>query len=81
MATAMLVQPDRKILVAGKSADGKGGNDLALMRYFADGILDTSFGDAGSKVIPLGAAVNRCNAAKRLALQADGKILVLTNIG
>jgi uncharacterized delta-60 repeat protein len=63
------VQADGKILIAGKSAATSG----VLLRYNPDGTLDTSFGMAGGGVTfpsTEGAAV---------ALQNDGKILVIEN--
>ena len=48
-ATAVLLQADGKIVVAGKRS-----SDLALVRYRADGALDASFGDGGRVVADLG---------------------------
>ncbi|MBV5310107.1 hypothetical protein, partial [Chromatium okenii] len=41
---------DVKILVAGKSGD----TNVALARYSADGVLDTSFGSGGKGTVSLG---------------------------
>jgi uncharacterized delta-60 repeat protein len=47
-ANAVVVEPDGKIVVAGTAFNGGTGNqDFTLVRYNADGSLDTSFGDGG----------------------------------
>ncbi|MBK9015019.1 MAG: hypothetical protein IPM82_13630 [Saprospiraceae bacterium] len=61
-----LIQPDGKILVA-----GKGGNEFALARYQTDGSLDNTFGDGG-KVFT---AVTSISEIRAMALQQDGKIV------
>jgi hypothetical protein len=45
VGSSVALQPDGKIVVAGTS-----GNVLALVRYNADGSLDTSFGNGGQIV-------------------------------
>jgi len=69
-ASAVLVQPDGAIVVAGRS-----NSTLALARYTPDGSLDSSFGTNG-RVTP-GVSVNSVGA---VALQPDGKILVTAGI-
>ncbi|MCA8975883.1 MAG: hypothetical protein KDC98_14270, partial [Planctomycetes bacterium] len=72
-ASSAVVQPDGKILVAGTTFNGTD-DDFVLMRYNADGTLDTTFGGgdgiATTDILTLG------NAAETIALQPDGKILV-----
>lgn len=63
---ALNILPDNKILGAGFTAAG-----FLLMRFTAQGILDTSFGTGGSTVT--GPAGSRLYA---LVNQSDGKILV-----
>lgn len=71
---AIALQPDAKILLAGSSVNVGNDTDFAVVRYNANGTLDTSFGAGGKVVVPLGIATeDQCNA---LALQADGKILL-----
>lgn len=73
---AVWVQPDGKVLVAG-TANGFDANHFGLLRYHADGSLDTSFGAAGrvSTVFPdVWASVND------MAVQADGKIVVVGDV-
>jgi uncharacterized delta-60 repeat protein len=77
-ASAIMVQPDGKIVVAG-TADFNprvpgSGLDFAVARYTANGNLDASFGDAGKIVFDFFGSFDQANAA---ALQPDGKIIVV----
>ncbi|HXQ73757.1 MAG TPA: hypothetical protein VN844_24865, partial [Pyrinomonadaceae bacterium] len=77
-ASAIMVQPDGKIVVAG-TADfnprvPNSGLDFALARYNANGSLDASFGDAGKVVFDFFGSFDQANAA---VLQPDGKIIVV----
>jgi uncharacterized delta-60 repeat protein len=70
--TAVALQRDGRIIVAGYQYVAGAGSVLILNRYNTDGSLDGSFG-AGGKVIStsiVGADV------ARVAIQSDGKILV-----
>jgi uncharacterized delta-60 repeat protein len=69
-ARAVAVQPDGKIVVAG-SASTAAGRDMALVRYNPNGTLDTSFGNGGRVVTPVGGY----GEATALVLQPDGKIV------
>lgn len=62
------LQGDGKIVVAG-SADG----DFAVVRYTDTGALDTSFGDGGKVITPIGSG---SAFGRSMALQSDGKIVV-----
>jgi uncharacterized delta-60 repeat protein len=64
---SVTVQSDGKILVAGSAS-----NDFALVRYNADGSLDTSFGIDGKVTTDIGFS----DQANSVTVQADGKILV-----
>lgn len=72
-AFAVALQGDGKILVAGTADGGASGIDFALVRYNADGSLDTGFGNGGKVTTAFG---NGADSAYALVLQADGKILV-----
>jgi uncharacterized delta-60 repeat protein len=73
-ATAIAVQADGKIVVAGSSDQGgTAGLDFVLVRYNADGSLDATFGNGGIVVTDLGSASDRAWA---LLLMADGKIVL-----
>jgi uncharacterized delta-60 repeat protein len=72
VATAVAVQKDGKIVVAGYSyADGVA--RFAVARCTADGILDSSFSSDGKQLTSIG---NNGAFATAIALQADGKIVM-----
>jgi uncharacterized delta-60 repeat protein len=70
------LQADGKILLAGNSYNESSGEDFALVRYNADGSLDSSFNGDGMLTTDIGP--NRLNgdSLKSMTLQADGKILL-----
>ena len=71
VANAVAVQPDGKIVAAGSTAGFPGG--FALVRYNADGSLDSSFGTGGRVTTNIGQPNSTANA---VAIQPDGKIVV-----
>lgn len=74
-AHSMVVQPDGKILLAGESAAyaiGEGA-EFTVMRYNANGSLDTTFGVNGIVTTDVGTG---SSAGYSVRLQQDGKILV-----
>lgn len=70
-ARAVAIQPDGRIVVAGESSTPSGDLAVALVRYNADGALDTRFGSGGKVFEP--AALGR---AFDVAILADGRIVV-----
>jgi uncharacterized delta-60 repeat protein len=72
-ATAMALQPDGKVLLAGSCRGGKNDNDFCALRYHPDGTLDMSWNGTGKVVTPIGASTD---AARAMALQRDGKVLL-----
>ncbi|MBI2960352.1 MAG: hypothetical protein HYY28_08565, partial [Betaproteobacteria bacterium] len=70
IAYAVAIQPDGKIVAAGTAS----GTTLtfALVRYNADGGLDSSFGSGGKVVTQFGAGQNSLSG---VAIQSDGKIV------
>ena len=76
-AFSVVVQPDGKILVAGDSDNGSN-IDFALVRYNADGSLDTSFDGNGRLITDFGSGDDR---GYSVALQPDGKIVVAGRTG
>ncbi|MFW5439425.1 MAG: LamG-like jellyroll fold domain-containing protein, partial [Methylophilaceae bacterium] len=66
------VQVDGKILVTGSSYNGTN-YDFALVRYNADGTLDTSFSGDGMLTTAIGLADEY---GRSVTVQADGKIIV-----
>jgi uncharacterized delta-60 repeat protein len=79
-AYSVALQSDGKIVVAGYSSSSR----LALVRYNANGTLDTSFGNAG-RVVTHYEVGNYSGYSESwnysLALQGDGKILLATSRG
>jgi uncharacterized delta-60 repeat protein len=72
-AFAVMLQPDGKIVAAGYTYDGTN-SAFALVRYNADGSLDTSFGTGGIVTTAVGSPADT-GYVFDLALQPDGKIL------
>jgi uncharacterized delta-60 repeat protein len=72
-ATAVLIQPDQKILVAGVAGLNDPFPTATLVRYLPDGSRDQTFGDHG---VALGEFALRGDLPVRIALQPDGKILL-----
>jgi uncharacterized delta-60 repeat protein len=71
----MVVQSDGKILVAGDVGSRNfdtNGEEIALVRYNADGTLDTGFSDQGIAFL----SHFKLGKTNCLTVQADGKILV-----
>jgi len=78
-ASAVSIQEDGKILVAGTSASIYSDYDasVVLARYSADGTLDPGFGTAGILTTTLETSLY---AGARLALQPDGRILAVGSL-
>jgi len=72
-AYAVALQGDGKILVAGTTEVSASGYDFALVRYNADGSLDTGFGTGGKVTTAFG---NGPDKAYAIAVQPDGKIVI-----
>lgn len=73
-AQAVVIQSDGKIVVAGYAdMGGVTGTDFALVRYNADGSLDTSFGQGGKVTTDFAADGDYGQA---LLIQSNGKIIV-----
>ena len=70
---ALALQPDGKIIAAGTAGRGEPVSSFALVRYNADGSLDSTFG-SGGKVTTNFSGNN--DAAVAVALRPDGMILV-----
>ncbi|MEO7676479.1 MAG: hypothetical protein ABIV39_06925, partial [Verrucomicrobiota bacterium] len=71
-ATAVAIQPDGKIVVAGW-ASPSGNRDFMVLRFLTNGLPDNSFDGDGRVTTPIGTGDDAANA---IALQADGKIVV-----
>ena len=73
-AQALVEQPDGRLVVAGHIAMRQGTRDLLIVRFNADGSLDTTFGVSGSLIMDVGGALAD-DGAQALVLQPDGKLL------
>lgn len=79
VVTAMAVQPDGKLLLAGWCRSAAGTADACLARLLPDGRFDASFvgpggGGAGRFTLPIS---NRDDAIASILLQADGRIVLI----
>ena len=72
-AYALVIQFDEKIVVAGSAEDSSPSTNFALARYNSDGSFDSAFGNAGRII----SYFSGHSEAKALAIQFDGKIVVL----
>jgi uncharacterized delta-60 repeat protein len=71
--TGLGLQPDGKILVAGRSNRTATERDGLVARYLPNGTLDATFGVGGIAMVSFGSTMRMFT--RRLALQADGKIV------
>ncbi|MCS7219254.1 MAG: hypothetical protein NZ846_09850 [Thermus sp.] len=71
-ASALLLQPDGKLVVAGSGRNGTN-HDFLLMRYNPNGTLDDGFGSGGHVFIPVGTGDD---IAQALVQQPDGRLVV-----
>ncbi|MFN9436542.1 MAG: delta-60 repeat domain-containing protein, partial [Planctomycetota bacterium] len=69
---SVTLQPDGKIVVGGSASNGSD-LDFALVRYNADGTIDTSFGTGGKSTTSFGTGIDLCNS---VTMQPDGKIVL-----
>lgn len=79
---AAVVQPDGKIVIAGYSYTNFSPQEanMVLLRYDANGVLDTEFGIEGLGLI-IADINSQADIALAMALQPDGKILITGNTG
>ncbi|HEV8591906.1 MAG TPA: FG-GAP-like repeat-containing protein [Pyrinomonadaceae bacterium] len=73
---AVAVQPDGKIVTVGRRAPFTGTTSSAVIRYNADGSIDTSFGVRGVLLLTLGSG----NFLNDVAVQPDGKIVAVGGV-
>jgi uncharacterized delta-60 repeat protein len=71
-AHSIAVQPDGKILVAGRAQGPDGLQDFLLVRYNSDGSLDPSFGGDGIVTTDFKGSKDTANS---VAPQPDGKVI------
>ncbi|AEV16768.1 hypothetical protein TCCBUS3UF1_17270 [Thermus sp. CCB_US3_UF1] len=70
--SALVLQPDGKLVAAGFSTNSAGNDDFALVRYNPDGSLDRSFGTGGKVTTDLGLPRDIVHS---LVLQPDGRLV------
>ena len=73
LGLGVAVQSDGKILVSGQSSSPD--NNFALVRFNADGTLDTSFG-GGDGILETNFGSNSDDRAQSIVVQSDGKIVL-----
>jgi len=78
-ASALVIQPDGKIILAGRCLAGIANNDFCAARLNSDGSFDATFdgpsgGANGKFLLPMTAA--KSDNVTAVALQPDGKILL-----
>ena len=74
-ASAVVILPDGKIVVAGYTRKAYGDDDFALARYLPDGSLDVSFGTSGMVTTDFG--FERSDEVSAVVIQPDGKIVAV----
>ena len=72
----MQIQDDGRILVAGYQPGAGGAQDVLLMRYRADGTLDTAFGRGGRVTVAAVSFGGTTAQVWAMAVQADGAIVL-----
>jgi uncharacterized delta-60 repeat protein len=74
IATSLALDAGGRIVVGGQTLDANNGglNDAVLVRYNADGSLDSTFGNGGKVITDVAGFADRINS---LAVQADGKLV------
>ncbi|HEX8250396.1 MAG TPA: hypothetical protein VF599_19635, partial [Pyrinomonadaceae bacterium] len=77
IARSIAVQPDGKIIVAGSAyVNNSRLYDFAVVRYNADGTLDTGFDGDGIATIDVTNSVSASDTAYSVDIQPDGKIVL-----
>jgi uncharacterized delta-60 repeat protein len=79
IGTGVVIQSDSKIVVVGASRNGGGNDDLVVWRFNPDGSLDNTFDGDGYAVHNGAAGGNSTDYGRGIALQTDGRILVVGN--
>ena len=75
--TALAIQKDGKILLAGYSiAGGNDGRDYVLTRYNPDGSFDNSFGNGGNVITQGVQGLSGQDVPGAIIVQPDGKIVI-----
>ena len=75
---AMVLQPDGRVVVAGRAPRGGTGDDITLSRFNPDGTLDSTFGSGGTVQTDI-AGLN--DGVSALLLLPGGKLLAVGSTG
>ena len=75
LAWGVVLQPDGRIVVAGGAFTATGGADIAVLRYNADGSLDTTFGSDGIVTTAVATGLG-ADQGLSVALLPDGRIVI-----
>lgn len=77
-ASGVALQPDGKIVVAGRARSLLPGSyyDFALARYFPTGVLDPDFGSGGKVIF----SVLDDDLGRKVMIQPDGKIVIAGSV-
>jgi uncharacterized delta-60 repeat protein len=73
-ANAVRIQSDGKIILAGIANNSPSSSDVAIVRYNADGSLDTSFGTNGNGIVKTD--IGLADSANGMFINSEGKIIV-----
>jgi len=76
-ASDLAVQPDGKIIAVGGYYLVGGVGAFGVVRFNPDGTDDTSFGSGGLVLTPIGDPSNQASGTTGVAIQPDGKIVVV----
>jgi uncharacterized delta-60 repeat protein len=74
VASSVEMQVDGRIVAAGYTFDQGAGEDLVVTRHETSGAPDTSFGDLGVQITPVGSANDRAYA---LGIDPEGRLLAV----
>src|SRR3989442_4775701 len=69
-ASALVLQPDGKLVAAGHAYNASNATTFALVRYNADGSLDGTFGTGGKNTPAIGGG----DGGSRVVLQPPGEV-------
>jgi uncharacterized delta-60 repeat protein len=76
--SALVRQPNGKLVVAGTNGSNDSNVKITLVRYTSRGSLDTSFGRGGKVVIAIGDGVTLNSIRAWLVRQRDGKLVAFS---
>src|SRR6185312_4994667 len=74
-ASALALQPDGKVVLAGSVSDASGFQQLVVTRFNADGAPDKSFNGDGAFLAQLGSSGNP-SYLNAVAVQPDGRVVI-----